>query len=47
MKADINLLVGVLKKTLTDSFVEFDNEEDKIDFILDMCNKFKTELKKL
>ena len=43
----IDALVKILKKTLVDGFVEFDNEEDKMDFILDVCNKFKEELQKL
>ena len=47
MELNIDILVGVLKKTLVDNFVEFEDEEDKMDFILDMCNKFKEELKEL
>jgi len=46
---EINHLVKILKKTLKAGnglIVTFDSKEDEIDFILDICNKFKVELEK-
>ncbi len=45
---DIDYLVDVLKRTLNNEEVrvEFDSEEDNINYILDVCNSFKKELYK-
>ena len=42
-------LVEVLKRTLVneDLVIGFDSEIEKMDFILDICNAFKKELKKI
>jgi len=45
----IDYLVNVLKRTLTGNDevrVEFDNKEDNINYVLDICNNFKKELEK-
>ena len=46
---NIDYFVGVLKRALDgndDVKVEFENEEDNINYILDVCNNFKKELEK-
>jgi len=46
---DINYFVSILKRTLDGNEevrVEFENEEDNINYILDVCNNFKKELEK-
>lgn len=45
----VDYLVDILKRTLSGNDevkVEFDNEEDNINYILDVCNNFKRELEK-
>ena len=46
-RINTDYLVKILKRTLggnSDVKVEFDNESDNINFILDVCNNFKLEL---
>lgn len=46
----INLFVEILKRTLEGNDevrVEFESEEDNINYILDVCNNFKKELEKV
>ena len=48
-RINTDYLVKILKRTLggnSDVKVEFDNESDNINFILDVCNNFKLELEK-
>lgn len=43
----VNVFVEVLKKTLEgnkDVRVEFDNVDDNVNYVLDICNAFKKEL---
>ena len=45
----IDYFVSVLKRALdgnNDVKVEFENKEDNMDYILDVCNNFKNELEK-
>ena len=41
---NIDKQVGILKKVLDKLMVNFDSEENKVDFILDICNGYKEEL---
>ncbi len=46
---NIDYFVSVLKRALDgndDVKVEFENEHDQMDYILDVCNNFKKELEK-
>jgi len=46
---NVNYFADVLKRALqgnNDVKVEFDNEEDNINYVLDVCNNFKKELEK-
>ena len=47
MKLTINEQVEILRETLDELMHTFDNEEDRMDFILDICNGYKKRLKKL
>lgn len=38
--------VSILKDTLEEMMTEFDTEEDRIDFILDICNGYKKRISK-
>lgn len=37
----INKQVSILKDTLEELMINFDSEEDRVDFILDICNGYK------
>lgn len=37
----IDKQVGILKNTLEELMINFDSEEDRLDFILDICNGYR------
>lgn len=41
----VNAQVNILKDTLDDMMTGFDSEEDRIDFILDICNGYRKRIK--
>lgn len=41
----VNAQVNILKDTLDDMMTGFDSEEDRIDFILDICNGYRNRVK--
>jgi len=43
----INQQVEILKDTLEEMMTGFDTEENKIDFILDICNGYKKRIESL
>ena len=44
MNISIRDQVKLLNKVLEKMNVEFDNEQDRMDFILDICNEYRKEL---
>jgi len=42
----INIQVAILKKVIDKLMITFDNENDRNDYILDICNEYKREAKK-
>ena len=43
--ASIDKQVNILKDTLDEMMTGFESEEDRMDFILDICNGYKTRTK--
>lgn len=43
--ASIDKQVNILKDTLEEMMTGFDSEEDRIDFILDICNGYRKRIK--
>jgi hypothetical protein len=42
----VNAQVNILRDTLDEMMTGFDSEEDKMDFILDICNGYKKRINK-
>lgn len=42
----VNAQVNILRDTLEEMMTGFDSEEDKMDFILDICNGYKKRINK-
>ena len=43
---DINTQVEILKKVIDKLMITFDDENDRMDYILDICNEYKKEAEK-
>ena len=43
---DINTHVEILKKVINKLMITFDDENDRMDYILDICNEYRKELEK-
>ena len=43
---DINTQVEILKKVINKLMITFDNENDRMDYILDICNEYRKEVEK-
>jgi hypothetical protein len=41
----VNKQVNILRDTLEEMMTGFDSEEDRIDFILDICNGYRKRIK--
>lgn len=43
---DINTQVEILKKVINKLMITFDDENDRMDYILDICNEYRKEAEK-
>lgn len=43
---DINIQVEILKKVINKLMITFDDENDRMDYILDICNEYRKEAEK-
>lgn len=43
---DINTQVEILKKVINKLMITFDDENDRMDYILDICNEYRKEVEK-
>ncbi len=43
---DINTQVEILKKVIDKLMITFDDEKDRMDYILDICNEYRKEAEK-
>lgn len=43
---DINTQVEILNKVINKLMISFDDENDRMDYILDICNEYRKEAKK-
>ena len=44
--ADVNIQVKILKRVINNLMITFDDENDRMDFILDICNEYRKEAEK-